>query len=61
LKDAGPVERLGVLHAQCSDVDQFVATVRTVYSGEIIVGEIGPVIGTHAGLGTIGIAYITAK
>lgn len=60
LKDAGPVERLGVLHAQCADVDQFVATVRTVYSGEIIIGEIGPVIGTHAGLGTIGIAFITA-
>jgi DegV family protein with EDD domain len=61
LKDAGPVERLGVLHAQCNDVDQFVAMVRTVYSGEITVGEIGPVIGTHAGLGTIGIAYITAS
>jgi DegV family protein with EDD domain len=61
LKDAGEIERLGVLHAQCEDVDQFVAMVRTVYSGEIIVGEIGPVIGTHAGLGTIGIAYITAS
>jgi DegV family protein with EDD domain len=61
LKDAGPIERLGVLHAQCSDVDQFVAMVRTVYSGEITVGEIGPVIGTHAGLGTIGIAFITAS
>jgi fatty acid-binding protein DegV len=47
------------LHAQCGDVDQFVAMVRTVYPGEITVGEIGPVIGTHAGLGTIGIAYIT--
>lgn len=61
LKDAGPVERLGVLHAQCSDVDQFVAMVRTVYAGEITVGEIGPVIGTHAGIGTIGIAFITAE
>ena len=60
LKDAGPIERLGVLHAQCNDVDEFVAMVRTVYSGDISIGEIGPVIGTHAGLGTIGIAYITA-
>jgi len=61
LKDAGKVERLGVLHAQCSDVDQFVAMVRTVYPGDITIGEIGPVIGTHAGIGTIGIAYITAE
>ena len=31
--------------------------VRT-YAGEIVVGEIGPVIGTHAGRGTIGVAFI---
>jgi DegV family protein with EDD domain len=61
LKDAGKIERLGILHAQCSDIDQFVAMVRTVYAGEIYVGEIGAVIGTHAGIGTIGIAYITAE
>jgi fatty acid-binding protein DegV len=30
---------------------------RPLYAGEIIVGEIGPVIGTHAGRGTIGVAF----
>jgi DegV family protein with EDD domain len=52
----GTVERLSVLNAQCPDIDAFVAMVKTVYSGEIIVGDIGAVIGTHAGQGTIGIA-----
>lgn len=51
------IDQLAVLHADCSDVDAFVAQLRAVYPGEIIVGEIGAVIGTHAGRGTIGIAY----
>ena len=60
LRNAGTVERLAVLHAQCADVDKFVADVREVYAGEIMVGDIGAVIGTHAGQGTIGIAFRTA-
>jgi DegV family protein with EDD domain len=51
------IEQLAVLHADCPDVDAFVTQLRAVYPGEIIVGEIGAVIGTHAGRGTIGIAY----
>ena len=27
------------------------------YPGDIVVGQIGPVIGTHAGRGTIGVAF----
>ncbi|MFM8601412.1 MAG: DegV family protein [Actinomycetota bacterium] len=61
LRNAGTVERLGVLHAQCPDIDDFVAKVREVYSGEIMIGDIGAVIGTHAGQGTIGIAFRTAQ
>jgi len=61
LRNAGTVERLGVLHAQCADIDDFVAKVREVYSGDIMIGDIGAVIGTHAGQGTIGIAFRTAK
>ena len=30
---------------------------RPHYTGEIIVGDIGPVVGTHAGRGTIGVAF----
>ena len=53
----GSLERVGILHAQCPDIDSFVQMVKSVYSGEVIVGDIGAVIGTHAGEGTIGIAF----
>jgi DegV family protein with EDD domain len=53
----GRVENLAVLHADCSDVDVFVDMLRPLYDGDILVGEIGPVIGTHGGRGTIGIAF----
>jgi DegV family protein with EDD domain len=56
----GQIENLAVLHADCSDVDLFVEMLRPVYDGEIVVGEIGPVIGTHGGRGTIGVAFQTA-
>jgi fatty acid-binding protein DegV len=49
-----------VLHADCDDVDQFVAMLRAVYDGEIVVGDIGPVVGAHAGKGTIGVAFTTS-
>ena len=48
---------LAVLHADCDDVDEFVAMLRPLHDGEIVVGQIGPVIGTHAGRGTIGVAF----
>ena len=53
-----PIERLAILNAQCADIDAFVAMVKEVYTGEIIVGDIGAVIGTHAGQGTIGIVFL---
>jgi DegV family protein with EDD domain len=60
LIEAGPVETLMVMHADCSDVDTFVEMLRPHHEGEIVVGDIGPVVGTHAGRGTIGIAFNTA-
>ncbi len=53
----GRISDLAVLHADCSDVDHFVDMLRPHYQGEIVIGEIGPVIGTHAGRGTIGVAF----
>jgi DegV family protein with EDD domain len=53
----GRMENLAVMHADCSDVDAFVDMLRTHYDGDIVVGEIGPVIGTHGGRGTIGVAF----
>lgn len=62
LRGHGPrVEKVGVLHAQCADIDSFVTQVKGVFDGDIIVGDIGAVIGTHAGQGTIGIAFRLSK
>jgi DegV family protein with EDD domain len=54
---SGAMEHLAVLHADTDDVDEFVAQLRPYYADEIVVGQIGPVVGAHAGRGTIGIAY----
>ena len=53
----GRMEHLAVLHADCDDVDAFVDRLRPLIDGDIVVGQIGPVIGTHAGRGTIGVAF----
>jgi len=55
----GEIDSVAVLHADCADVDQFVEMLRPHYSGEIVIGDIGPVVGTHAGRGTIGVGFIT--
>jgi DegV family protein with EDD domain len=53
----GAIENLAVLHADCDDADQFVAMLRRSYDGDIVLGDIGPVVGSHAGHGTIGVAF----
>jgi len=53
----GGIENLAVLHADCTDVDLFVEMLAPYYPGEIVIGDIGPVIGTHGGRGTIGVAF----
>ena len=57
LQSYGEVDNLAVLQADCTDVEQFLAMLRPHYAGEIIVGDIGPVVGSHTGRGTIGIAF----
>ena len=53
------LDSLFVLQADCRDVDQFVDMLRPHVGGEIVVGDIGPVVGSHAGRGTIGVAFFT--
>jgi fatty acid-binding protein DegV len=53
----GRIENLAVMHADSGDVDEFVTKLRPFAPTEIVVGEIGPVIGAHAGRGTIGVAF----
>ncbi|MDQ3737612.1 MAG: DegV family protein [Actinomycetota bacterium] len=57
----GRIENLAVLHADCDDVDSFVKRVEPYADGDVVVGEIGPVVGSHAGRGTIGVAFHEAN
>jgi DegV family protein with EDD domain len=55
------LDSLFVANADCRDVDEFVAMLRPHVDGEIVVGDIGPVVGSHAGRGTIGVAFFTRQ
>ena len=59
---AGNVERVGVVHADClEEAKQLSSAVRErLKVSEVPVVELGPVIGTHAGPGVIGIGLLLA-
>lgn len=51
------IQNLAVLHAACDDVDQLVSALAPLVDHEILVGQVGPVVGSHAGIGTIGVTF----
>jgi DegV family protein with EDD domain len=56
---AGPLERLAIMSAAASDFSTFLDLVADIQSRhERLIADIGPVIGTHAGPGAIGLAWI---
>lgn len=57
LQAAGPVEHLAVMHGEAGDVDHFCEMLAKVHTGDIRVGSVGPVVGTHAGQGVLAMAY----
>jgi DegV family protein with EDD domain len=57
----GPFESLAVLHGNAPDVDELLDLLEPLSPrDEIVVGQIGPVIGTHAGPRVIGVTFQTA-
>jgi fatty acid-binding protein DegV len=53
-----PFEHLAVLHGNADDVDDLLDLLAPVSPrDDILVGQVGPVIGTHAGPGVIGVTY----
>jgi len=56
----GPVECVGVMHAQSPDeAERIAASVREAVPGiEVVIGQIGCVLGTHVGPKAVGIVYI---
>jgi DegV family protein with EDD domain len=58
---AQPVEEVHVMHASAPDIDEFLDLLAAVVPrDEILVGEVGPVIGTHAGPRVLGVTFRVA-
>lgn len=62
VRTAGPVSRLAVFSADAPDVDEFLGLLEGISptEGATLMGDVGPVIGSHAGRGAIGVAWIPA-
>jgi DegV family protein with EDD domain len=62
VRAAGPVSRLAVFSADAPDLDEFLGLLDGISptEGATLLGDVGPVIGTHAGRGAIGVAWIPA-
>jgi DegV family protein with EDD domain len=61
VENALPIKRLAVCHGAAADIDEFLTMidgVKTEYP--VIVTDLGPVVGTHTGPGTVGICLLTA-
>ena len=55
-----PVKAVAVLHGQATDVDDLLDLIDPVVPrDEVVVGVVGPVIGTHAGPGVIAVTFQT--
>lgn len=56
---AGLISELGIMHGDAADVDKFIDMVAgAVRRDAMLVGLVGAVIGTHAGPGVVGVAWI---
>lgn len=56
--EAGPLERLAVANGAAGDIDEVLDALRGASPAhELVVTELGPVIGAHGGPGTIGICF----
>ena len=61
VKEAGAIENLGVLNGASPDLETFLDMLGPLYPrADIVVGDIGPVIGSHCGPGTLGVTYHAA-
>jgi DegV family protein with EDD domain len=53
-----PVETLAVLHGEADDLEELLDLLAPSFPREdVVVGGVGPVVGTHAGPGVIGVTF----
>ncbi len=57
--EAGPLERLGISDGAAGDFEEVLEMVRRAQpEHELVVGDLGPVVGSHAGPGSVGVCFI---
>jgi DegV family protein with EDD domain len=62
VRENAPVERLSLMHAEAPDVEALLDQLESLHPrADIIVTNIGAVIGTHAGPGAIGVTFVLKK
>ena len=62
VREHAPVERLAVVHAQAGDVDELLGYLADIAPrDQIIVADIGAVIGAHGGPGTTGVTFLASR
>lgn len=62
VRQSAPVENLAVLHGSAPDLDELLGLLSDVCPrDDILVGEVGAVIGTHAGPRVIGVTFTVAQ
>jgi DegV family protein with EDD domain len=58
--EAGPLERLAATSGIAPDFDQVLELLRKAHpEHELVVAELGPVVGSHTGPGSVGVCFIT--
>jgi DegV family protein with EDD domain len=59
VRNVGPIEALGVMHAEASDLDELLNRLDDIFPKEdITVADVGAVIGTHVGPRCIGVVSV---
>ena len=54
---AGDIERIGIIHSGHDDLEQITAAIDDLVDTTPLVARLGPVVGTHAGPGALGVVY----
>jgi len=62
VRQHSPIEHLAVMHGNAPDLDDLLARIGTALPDQdILVGDLGPVVGAHTGPGTIGVTFHTTS
>jgi DegV family protein with EDD domain len=60
--DAGPLDRLAVANGAARDIEEVVALLqRAEVAHDMVLGDLGPVVGSHTGPGAVGVCFTQAR